>query len=46
MNSIDYMIINHVRREGSGAVDFLANWSCNEPEGKVDGIWPSHLART
>lgn len=39
MKCIDYKIINHVRREGNKAADFLANWGCNEQGGKVDSIW-------
>ena len=40
MKLIDYKIINHVRRDSSKASDFLANWGCNEQDGKVDSIWP------
>lgn len=40
---IDYNIINHVRRDGNKAVDFLANWGRNEQGGKVDSICPMHM---
>lgn len=41
MEHIDYKIINHVRRDGKIEAKFLANWGCNEQDGKVDSIWPT-----
>lgn len=38
MKRFEYMIINHVRREGNKAVDFLSNWGSNEQGGKLDSI--------
>ena len=46
MKRIDYKIIYHVKREGNKAADYLANWGCNEPNGKVDSIWSTHMAGT
>lgn len=30
LKRIEYKIINHVRRKGNKAADFLANWGCKE----------------
>lgn len=46
MKRIEYKVIHHVRREGNKPADYLANWGCNEPEGKVDTIWTPQMART
>lgn len=46
MKHIEYKVIHHVRREGNRPADYLANWGCNEPDGKVDTIWTSQLATT
>lgn len=43
MKCVDYKIFNHVRRDGNKVADFLANWGCNEQDGKVDSIWPTHI---
>lgn len=43
MKHIDYKIITHVRRDGNKAADILSNWGCNEHDGKVDNIWPTHI---
>lgn len=42
LKCIEYKIVNHVRRDGNKAADFLANWGCNEEGGKVNSIWPIH----
>eukprot|EP00253_Pinus_taeda_P026017 PITA_26017 len=36
---IDYKVINHVRRKGNQAVDFLANWGCRCRGSTVDAQW-------
>ena len=33
------MINKHVRREDNRAMDFLANWGCQEQGRKLDNIW-------
>jgi len=40
LRRIDYKIINHVRRKGNKAVDFLANWGSNDQENRIDNKWP------
>jgi len=40
LKRIDYKIINHVRRKGNKATDFLFNWGSNEQERKIDNRWP------
>lgn len=41
LNRIDYKIINHVRRNGNKAADFLANWGSKEAKSSLDRSWPS-----
>lgn len=44
MKCIKYKVILHVRHEGNRPTDYLANWRCNEPGGKVDTRWTFQLA--
>ena len=39
LKSFDYLIINHIRRKGNRATDFLANWGSNDQLGKADSKW-------
>eukprot|EP00253_Pinus_taeda_P033781 PITA_33781 len=36
---IEYKVINHVRRKGNQAADFLANWGCRGRGSSVDVQW-------
>lgn len=39
LNSIEYKTINHVRRDGNKAADFLTNWGSKEAGSKLDTSW-------
>eukprot|EP00253_Pinus_taeda_P005455 PITA_05455 len=41
LNRIEYKTINHVRRDGNKAADFLANWGSKEAGSKLDTSWTS-----
>jgi len=37
---IDYKILNHVKRKGNQAADFLANWGSKDQGNRIDNKWP------
>eukprot|EP00253_Pinus_taeda_P027885 PITA_27885 len=39
LQRIEYKVINHVRRKGNQAADFLANWGCRGRGSTVDAQW-------
>ena len=39
LKRIEYKIINHVRRKGNQAADFMANWGCKGRGSTVDNQW-------
>lgn len=39
LKRIDYKIINHVRRTGNQAADYMENWGCRDRGNTVDNQW-------